>query len=124
MRLVHKQPVHAQLLKGNDIILAGTVIQFCKPCTQGFFCFFHLFDGITLPFFCLCCFCGNLDLCNLFFYDHSLPFNRKRDFFKLTVTDDNGIIFPGCDTGTEPFPVGWLKVFFGGCKDICTRIKP
>lgn len=44
MAFINEKSVHAKLFKGHNIILACGVIEFIKPCRQGFFRFFHLLD--------------------------------------------------------------------------------
>ena len=48
MTLVHIQPVYAQLLEGDHIILPVFVDQFIQPRLQGLSCFLHLLDGKVL----------------------------------------------------------------------------
>ncbi len=49
MALVDKQTVHAQLFKGNHIVLAALGLQFFQPCLQRFFGAFQLLDGKAFP---------------------------------------------------------------------------
>ena len=42
MTLINKEPVYAQLLKGNNIILSALVVQLFQFNRQGFLCFFKL----------------------------------------------------------------------------------
>ena len=58
------------------------------------------------------------DFIKLLFENHSLPFNRHWYFFKLRMTDNNGIVIAGSDTTAELFSVLRFKVLFGRYKDI------
>ena len=75
MALIHKQPVHTQLLKSYYIILSGLVIEFLHPRLQTLLCFFQLLDGIILS--CLMCrfFNGKRNICDLIFQHGNLPFS-------------------------------------------------
>ena len=42
MTLINKEPVYAQLLKGNDIILSSVLVQLYQLNRQGILCFFNL----------------------------------------------------------------------------------
>ena len=53
-----------------------------------------------------------------------LPLFGDRDFFKLAVSDDDGIIIAGGDTGTEFFTVSGFKILFGRDEDVRGGIKP
>ena len=72
MALIHKQPVHTQLLKSYYIILSGLVIKFLHPRLQTLFCFFQLLDGIILPCLMCCFFNGKRNICNLIFQHDNL----------------------------------------------------
>ena len=48
MRLVHKKPIYAQLLKGDNIILARIGAQLFQLRFQRFAGLFHLLDGEIL----------------------------------------------------------------------------
>src|SRR5699024_8786174 len=43
---------------------------------------------------------------------------------ELGVTDDNTVVIPGSDPGTETLPVGRLEIFFGSCQDFGVWIEP
>ena len=53
----------------------------------------------------------------------NLPFPGKGDALKLAVSDDDSVVIPGCDTGTELLPVGRLKILLRCDQDICPRIQ-
>ena len=45
MCLIHKQPIHTQLLKGHDMILLAFGLQLMQAGLQLTFCAFQLLDG-------------------------------------------------------------------------------
>ena len=45
MALIHKQPVHTQLLESNHIVFSVCTQQFIQPCLQRFSGLFHLLNG-------------------------------------------------------------------------------
>ena len=94
MTFIHKETVHAQLLKGHDIVLALLVIQFCKPHFQSPAGLLHLLNGIvfTSIIFEFCD--GILNIINLPLDRCFLPFPGKRNPLKLAVADNNGVIIP------------------------------
>ena len=51
VRLVYKEPVNAELLKGHYIVLASLVVQLVQLGLQGFPGFLHLLDGVAGAFF-------------------------------------------------------------------------
>ena len=83
MSLVHKQPIHAQLLKSYYIIFAVLSLQFFQPCLQGFSGSFQLLDGKPLTAAGL--YLGNSlgDLVDLLIQKPFLTFPADGDFFKL-----------------------------------------
>ena len=123
MAFIHEKPVHAQLLEGHYIVLPCLVIEFGQHCLQHAAGLFHLLDGIALAAFIF----GFVDRCgdviDLSLYGSGLPLPGERDALKLAVADDDGVIVPCRDPAAELFPVGRLKVFFGGDKDICRRVQ-
>ena len=123
MALVHKQPVNTQLFKCDDIILSVGGKELIQSGFQRFSGFLHLLDGkilTTLIFqFCDCA----LDLINLFLQLPFLSLGRQRNLLKLAVTDDNGIIVAGCNTGAELLSVCGFKIFLRGNKELGTRIE-
>ena len=67
---------------------------------------------LTGLFFGLCN--GIFDFLDLIFDDPCLPFRRKRDFLKLRVADNDGIVVAGCDAGAKTLSIGGFKVFLAG----------
>ena len=112
VRLVHHQAVHAQLLKGDDVILAALVVELVQLPLQLLFHALHLLDGkilgaLGLQRSCLCHY-----IVNLLLQVHFLPFIGKRYLFKLTVPDHDNIKIAGSNTGTELFAIGFFKICF------------
>ena len=60
----------------------------------------------------------------LFFQLHFLAFHAHRDFFKLTVSDDDRIIIACSNASAELLAVARFKILFGRDKDIGARIEP
>ena len=123
MALVHKQPVYTQLFKSNNIILLVGGKELVQSCFQSFSCFFHLLDGkvfATLPFQLRN---RTFDLINLLPQLPFLSFIRKRDFFKLAVTDDNRIIVTGGDSRTKLLAVCCFKILLCSNKKLGAQIE-
>ena len=117
MRLVHKQPVHTQLLESHHIVLAALGLELFQPCLQRFLCAFQLFDRETLTAAVL--HLGNAfsDLVDLLLKEPLLALMADGDFFKLRVANDDGIVVAGGDLGAELLPVVVSKSFL-----VVTRI--
>ena len=47
MALINKEPVHAELLKRDGVILAALVVELGQPCLQGFPGALHLLDRVA-----------------------------------------------------------------------------
>lgn len=54
---------------------------------------------------------GIFDFLDLIFDNPCLPFRRKRDFLKLRVADNDGIVVAGCDAGAKRFRLAGSKSF-------------
>ena len=124
MRLVHIQPVYAELLKGHNVVLAGGVVQLLQLGLQIFLGTLQLLDGKALG-------AAGLEFCNavldlpyLLLQEPFLPFSGHGDALKLAVADDNGIIVAGGDTGAEFLTVVGFKVLLGSDKDVGRRVEP
>ena len=125
MALVYKQAVNTKLLKCDYIILAALVVQLLEFCLQGFLRFLHLLDRETLAIVLCLCFCNRKgDVLNLPLDHGFLPFRGKRNPLKLRMPDDDSIVITCGDSGTELFPVGWLKILFRCHQHIGIRIQP
>ena len=114
MAFVYKQPVYAQLLKGNYIVLAVCASEFIQPCLQGLSCFLHLLDGkvFATAVFQLCN--RFFDFINLLLQLAFLPFSGQRYFFKLRMPDNNGIIIASGNSSTKLLTPCGFKILFGG----------
>ena len=124
MRLVHIQPVYAELFKGHNVVLAGGVMELLQLGFQIFLGALQLLDGKALG-------AAGLEFCNavldlpyLLLQEPFLPLSGYGDALKLAVADDNGVIVAGGNAGAELLAVACLKVLFGGDKDIGGGIEP
>ena len=124
MRLVHKQTVNTQFLKCNYIILSRLVVQLLQLCFQCFLCFFHLLDRETAAILTPGIGQSQCNIVDLTLYNGFLPFWRKRHSFKLRMTNHNGIVIAGCNTGTELFAIAGFKVLFRCHQHIRIGIEP
>ncbi len=50
MALIHKDPVHAQFLKGHKVVLAALIVQPPQLCLQRFPGALQLLDGVSSAF--------------------------------------------------------------------------
>ena len=123
MRLVHKQPVYAEFLKGDNVVFAALVVQFFQLQFQILFQLLHLLDGESLRPLLFRLDDSLRDFVNLFLQYCRLFLPAQRDFFKLRVTDDNGVIVARGDSGAEPLAIVRFKVPLCRNQDICCRIK-
>ena len=71
----------------------------------------------------LCFFDGLLDFIHLFLNQSLLPLCGQRDFLKLRVTDNNGIIVAGRDTAAKRFAVAGFKIFLAGNQQLCIGVE-
>ena len=124
MRLIHKEPVHAQLLKGHDIILFLVSLQLFQPCFQRFARRFHALDGKTLAILPLHFLDARRDLVNLLAQQPLLTLLRNRNLFKLAVPDNHRVIIARRDARTELLAFGFFKVFFGRHQNVRAGIEP
>ena len=123
MRLIHVQPVYAQLLKGDHIVLFPFVHQLIQPRLKGFPGFFHLFDGKALPVAVFQLGDRIRDFVDLFPEKPFLPLCRDRDLLELGMSDDNGIIIAGGDPGAELLPVFRFKIPLAGHQQLRTGVQ-
>ena len=124
VRLVNIEPVNAELLKGDNIVLAAAVLQLFQTSFQALLCALQRLDREA--FSAACSHFSNtvLNLCDLLLQKSLLPFLRYRDSFKLAVSDDDCVIVAGCDSAAELLAVSRLEVLFGSGEDICGGIQP
>ena len=114
MGLVHKQPVHTQLLKSYHIIFSPLGLQLFQSGFQRLSGTLQLLDGKTLAATGLYL-CNPLsDLVDLFIEKPFLTLPADGDTLKLAVSHDDGIIITRRNTSAELLSVMGLKVLFGG----------
>ena len=123
VRLVHEQPVHAQLLKGHHIVLAAFRLQLFQPGLQGFLGPLQLFHREAFPAAGLHLGDALGDFPNLLMQQPLLAFLADGDFLELGVAHDDGIIVAGGDAGTKLLAVVLFKVLFGCHQDIGGRVQ-
>ena len=122
--LVHIEPVNAQLLKGNNIILSSGFQQLFQLGLQSFLRALHGFDGKALRTAIFQFFNALGDFLDLFPQQPLLPFYGNGNPFKLTVPDDNGVVIAGGNAGAELFAVFRLKVLFRCRQNVGRRVQP
>ena len=110
MRLVHKQTIHTQFLKCDHIILSRLVVQLLQLCFQRFLCFFHLLDRKTAAVLTPGIGQSQRNIVDLTLYNGFLPFRGERHTLKLRMTDHDGIVIAGCDTGAELLSIAGFKI--------------
>ena len=111
------------MFKGDDIILAVCGLQFLQAQLQAFPRFFKLLYGkvLTVLLFGLCN--GVLNLVHLLSNQAFLTLFGQRDFFKLAVADDNGVVVAGGNAGAELLSVSWFKILLAGDKQFGVRVQ-
>ena len=123
MRLVHKKAVNAQLLKGDNIILAAVGAQLVQLGFQRFAGALHLLNRKILSGIGFQLVDSQERFRNLILNNTLLPLKRKRDALKLRMTDDNGIVIAGGDAGAELFAVRRFKILAPCHKQFCVRVQ-
>ena len=124
VRLVNIEPVNAELLKGDNIVLAAAVLQLFQTSFQALLCAFQRLDRKAFGSACFHFRNAVLNLCDLLLQKSLLPFLRYRDSFKLAVSDDDCVVVAGCDSAAELLAISRLEVLFGSSEDICRGIQP
>ena len=117
MCFVNKNAVNAQFLKRDHIILPALVVQLFQLGVNGFPGALHLLDGEAFPVAGFQFRDAVQYLPPLLFQKIPLALHAHRDFLKLRVPDDDGVIVPGGDSAAEPLAVLGFKVLF-----VATRI--
>ncbi len=112
MRLVHKHPVHAQLFKGHNIVLAVFGLQLFQPRLQPLLGPLQLLDGKPFAAAGLYFLDALSDLPRSVPAKSFLALPADGDALKLGVADDDGVIIAGGDPGAELFPVGSRSPFW------------
>ena len=123
VRLVYEQPVYAQLLKGNHIVLSVGCPEFLQSRLQSFPGLFHLFDRKTFTILGFHLSNGVFDFINLGSQNPLLPFCGHRNFLKLGMPDDNCIVIASGNSCAELLSAGSFKVLFACYQKFCTRIQ-
>lgn len=118
MCLVHKNSVNAQLFKGHHIVLAGLVVQLVQLRLDAFLGLLHLLNGESVPTVSPQIRNAVHDLVQLLLQKCLLPLDGNRNFLKLAVTDDDGIVIAGGNSGTEAFSILRLKILAGRHKNV------
>ena len=114
MGLVHKQPVHTQLLKSYHIIFSPLGLQLFQSGFQRLSGTLQLLDGKPLAAAGLHLCDALSDLVDLLIEKPFLALPADWDTLKLTVSHDNGIIITRRNTSAELLSVMGLKVLFCG----------
>ena len=123
MRLVHKQPVHTQLLKGDDVILLILGKQLFQPGFQRFARLFQLLNREPLAVLVLGLLDALGDLVDLLLDDALLALGGNRDVLKLAVTDDDRVVIARGDARAELLAVRLFKVLLGRHEDVRAGIQ-
>ena len=123
MALINEKPVHAELLKGDHIILAALVVELGKPCLQGFPGALHLLDRVAFRLLRLGLLDPFQDFLDLAFQNGLLALHTHGDFLKLRMSDDDGVIVPGGNAAAKLLPVLGFKIFLCRYQDVGRRIE-
>ena len=110
MRFVDEQLIHAQLLKGDHIVLATLVMQPFQFGQDLLFGPLHLLYREPVASVCLDFRYAVHDLLQLLPEVFLLPFNGQGNLFQLAVSDDDSVVVPGGDPAAQPLAVLCLKV--------------
>ena len=124
MALVNEQTVNAELFKVDYRVLSLGIIEPVELCLDTLTGFHKLLDRELLSVRSLHIFDTSLNVKELLLQLHFLAFHTHRDFFKLTMPDDDRIIIACGNPAAELFTVARFKILLGRNEDICTRIKP
>ena len=89
------------MFKGDHIVFALIGAQFFQLGFQRFPGLFHLLDGEILTCVNFQLIDGGKRFINLLLNDTFLPLKGQRDALKLAMPDDDGIVVPSGDAGTE-----------------------
>ena len=93
-------------------------------CFQHFLCFFHLLDRKTATILTPGIGQSQRNIVDLTLYNGFLPFWRKRHTLKLRMTDHDGIVIAGCDTGAELLSIAGFKILLRCHQHIRIGIEP
>ena len=123
MALVDEQPVNAQFLERDHVILAALIVQLVQLVLQALAGLFHLLDGKVLRLFRLRLPNTQNDLIHLLLQNGPLPLSTDGYLLELAVADDDRVIVAGGDAPTKTFAVLCLKVLFRGHQHIGSRVE-
>ena len=122
MRLVHIEPVHAQLLKGHYVIPHRGILELFQPGFQALACPFQRFDAEILSPVGFQLVYAVQHFVDLILEQHFLALPGDRKPLKLTVADDHRVVIPGSDPGTEFLAIVLFKILFRRDQDVCRGI--
>ena len=123
MCLVHKDAVHAQLLKCDHVVFFLLRRQLLQLGLQGFFGLLHLLDGVFLSIVSLGVGDGGDHTADLLPDNRPLPLRGEGNLLKLTMADDHGVIVSGSDASAKlPAPCG-LKILSGSHQHLRAGIQ-
>ena len=120
---VHHQTVHAQLLKGDDVILAALVVELVQLPLQLLFHALHLLDGKIFGALGLQCSGLCHYIVDLLLQVHFLPFIGKWYLFKLAVPDHDNVKIAGSNAGTKFFAIGLFEIRFARHKNFRVGVE-
>ena len=123
MALVNENAVNAQLLKGDNIILAALVVELVQLHLQAFPGLFHLLDGKVFRLIRLGLLNAPHNFLHLLLQNGPLTLHAHGDLLKLRMADDDCIVVAGSDPAAEFLAVLGFKVLFGGNEDVGGRIE-
>ena len=123
VRLVHKQLVNAEFLKGHNAVLALLGVQLFELCRIGSAGLFHLLDGKAFLVCRLCVRYAENDLVKLLLQKLFLPLHAHGYAFKLAVTDHHRVVIACGDTGAKSLAVAGFKVLFACHEYVCRWVK-
>ena len=123
MTLVNKKPVHTEFFKGNNIVLSALVVELFQLLFHGLFRLFKLFNGEVFSTVSLQIHNTVCQFFKLLLKNCPLSFNGHRDFLKLRMTDDYGVIISRGNSTAELFAVLRLKISLSCHKNIRRRIE-
>ena len=123
MTLVNKEPVHTEFFKGNNIVLAALVVELFQLLLHGLFRLFKLFNGEVFSTISLQIHNTVCQFFKLLLKNCPLSFNGHRDFLKLRMTDNYGVVISRSNSTAELFAVLGLKISLCRHKNIRRRIE-
>ena len=123
MALINKEPVNAELLKSDDVILAALVVELGQPCLQRFPGALHLLDRVAFRLLRLGLLDSFQDFLDLALQNGLLALHTHGDFLKLRVPDNDGVIVPGGNAAAKLLAVLGFKVFLCRYQDVGRRIE-